>query len=119
MFLMHLPILILVNIANAYVFWLMWGGFYLACKYGTFYNVLAWQSISIAVGFFAYAIRNKPLAQKTINFDRLPEGVNRAKAAYNGCIVAAYALSSLSLIAAPLIYFITGGVDVWLLGQNT
>lgn len=116
---MHLPYLIVINILNAYVFWLMWGGFYTECDSNVFYQMLAWSSFPIVLAVGLYSIRNSPLAMKLIKFENLAQGVKKERAAYIGALIGTYTLSSTSIMVAAIVFAINGSIDIWALGENT
>jgi len=116
---MHLPYFLVINILNAYVFWLMWGGFYMARNFNVFYQMLAWSLFPIVLAVGLYSIRNSPLAMKLIKFEQMAQGVNNERAAYIGALIGAYTLSSTSIIVAALVFAINGSIDILALGENT
>jgi cellulose synthase/poly-beta-1,6-N-acetylglucosamine synthase-like glycosyltransferase len=116
---MHLPYLIILNILNAYVFWLMWSGFYAECNFNIFYQMLAWSSFPIVLAVGLFSIRNSPLAMKLVKFEQMPQNINKERVAYLGALIGAYALSSTSIIVAAVVFAINGSIDIWALGENT
>ena len=116
---MHLPYLIVLNTLNAYVFWLMWGGFYTECNFDVFYQMLTWSLFPIVLAVGLYSIRNSPLAIKLIKFEQLAPGIDTERAAYLGALIGTYALSSTSIMGAAVVFAINGSIDIWALGENT
>jgi hypothetical protein len=116
---MHIIILTILNIVNACLFWVMWGGFYVNHEDDIFYNMLGFSLVPVFLAITLYTIRSKPIAIKLISFKLIRSAVNKNHFAYVTSLVGSYFLSSIYIIVVPIVFLILGGIDIWILGKNT
>ncbi len=116
---MHHYLLAFTHTVNLWIFWVIWGGFYINGDSEGPEVALNIQVFMIVSSIFFFIIRDKPLRKILFRSNNFPSSLNQEKAVRFASLSSAYIMSILNIFFIVFLWAYAGTVDMWLASKTT